>query len=281
MSIKEITLYTSGRPIIYFGARHWHYSLDQLISKAAIEGGAIGTSTDIGSKKIGKKGFGTIPHALEVIFAFRYGQNNAVLESTKAFDKWISKDIERVALVDFNNKEIEDTLRVLNELKEVSWIRIDTCGENIIQNALSFNNLKDKNGIMFTENKINEILKKYFNVSIKYSTIPKEDLNFWFGTGVTISGVYIIKKNLIINNMNNIKIMLTSGFGNILKVIAFMRAEKILKIKLYNSLGIGGLYNSRDATMDIVSVWKDDKTIIPLSKKGRTYNPNNRLQKLF
>ncbi len=60
-----------------------------------------------------------------------------------------------------------------------------------------------------------------------------------------------------------------------------MRAEKILKIRLYDSLGVGGLYHSRDATMDIVSVGKDKKNMIPISKKGREYRPNNRLQKFF
>lgn len=279
--MKEITSYTTNRPVIYFGARHWNYLSDKKISEAAIRGGAVGTSTDIGSSNLNKKGVGTIPHALEVIFGWVYGQENAVLEATKSFDKWISKKIERVALVDYNNKEIDDTIKIVNQLKNVTWIRLDTCGENIIQNSLSFDNLKDHNGIYYPEEKINQIIKEYFDVDIKYSTIPKEDLCFWFGNGVTISGVYLLKKTLISNNKPNIKIMLTSGFGNIMKVKAFSKAEKILKIKLYDSLGIGGLYPSRDATMDIVAVGKDNKTMTFISKKGRTYRPNSRLRKIF
>ncbi len=278
--MKEIVSYANNRPVIYFGSRHWSYLYDELISKAAIFGGAKGTSTNIGSKCINKKGIGTIPHALEVIFGWKYGQENAVLESTRSFDKWISKDIERVALVDYNNKEIDDTLRVVNEIKNVKWIRIDTCGENIIQNSLSYSNLKDQNGIFFQENEINKILKDYFNVEIQYSTIPKEDLDYWFGSGVSIAGVFLIRKKLLENN-KSVKILLSSGFGNLSKVMAFSRAEKILKIKLYDCLGVGGLYNSRDATMDIVSVGKDEKSMVMISKKGRKYNPNYKLKKIF
>ena len=63
-------------PITYFGARHYHWSLDEQIAKAALEGGAKQTSTDIGSSNIGLKGVGTIPHALTIILSSIYGKDS-------------------------------------------------------------------------------------------------------------------------------------------------------------------------------------------------------------
>jgi nicotinate phosphoribosyltransferase len=54
-------------PITHFGARHYHWSLDKEIAKAALEGGAVQTSTDIGSSNIGKEGVGTTPHILTLV----------------------------------------------------------------------------------------------------------------------------------------------------------------------------------------------------------------------
>ena len=59
------------------GPRHWHYELDADIAKAALDAGFIETSTDAGAKQFGKKGVGTIPHALENVMAHYYGKENA------------------------------------------------------------------------------------------------------------------------------------------------------------------------------------------------------------
>ena len=73
--------------------------------------------------------------------------------------------------------------------------------------------------------------------------------------------------------------LLTSGFGDVNKVKAFVAAEKALGIKLFDGLGVGGLYKPcRAATMDIVGVGDSPDSILPLSKKGRSYNPNPSLE---
>ena len=79
------------RPVVYFGARHWHWNRDKEIAEAAIKGGAVTTSTDAGSEVIGEQGVGTIPHALENVYAWEHGKDSAVLESTKAFDTLIRR----------------------------------------------------------------------------------------------------------------------------------------------------------------------------------------------
>lgn len=108
--MRAVVEAAGNRPVTYFGARHWHFKDDAAISKAAIDGGAVGASTDIGAAYAGKEGSGTIPHALESVYAWKDGREKAVLNATAAFDKHIPKNVIRVSLVDYNNKEIDDTL---------------------------------------------------------------------------------------------------------------------------------------------------------------------------
>ncbi len=131
-NVKKVVELVGGRPVFYFGARHWHYKYDKQISKSTFDGGVVGCSTDIGAETVGKKGIGTIPHALVIVFASKYGKENATLEATNAFDKWMNKDIKRIALVDTFNREVTDSLMVAKALgKRLYGVRIDTCGENL------------------------------------------------------------------------------------------------------------------------------------------------------
>jgi len=117
-NVEQIVELAKDRPVLYFGARHWHYSEDKDIASAAFAGGAFQAATDNGAKVAGKLGVGTIPHALENVYAYKYGKNKAVVESTKAFDKHMDLAIPRIALVDYNNKEISDTLDTIYALPQ-------------------------------------------------------------------------------------------------------------------------------------------------------------------
>ena len=80
----------------------------------------------------------------------------------------------------------------------------------------------------------------------------------------------------------DVKIILTSGFGDVKKVRAFIDAEKILGVRLFDELGVGGIFKPcRMATMDIVAVGETPETMEAISKVGRPYNPNPRLQQLY
>lgn len=242
-NMKKVVETSQGRPVSYFGARHWRFDKDEEITKAAYEGGAISASTDIASRTFGQEGVGTIPHALENIMAWKYGYENAVAEATKAFDEVIDPSIPRIALIDYANKEIDDSIATAKSLDgKLYAVRVDTCGENIAQGAVEGN-------------------KKY-----------------WEGNGVTISGVKALREALDNNGYRNVKIILTSGFGDSEKVKAFVDAEKELGMKLFDSLGVGGVYKSRMATMDIVTVGDNLDNMIPMSKIGRRYNPNPNLE---
>ncbi len=230
-NMEKIVKLVAPRPVSYFGARHWRYNNDGSFAGACCAAGAANCSTDIGAKAWGKdcKGVGTIPHSLEAIYHWKYGLINAVKESTKAFDQYMDIDIPRVALVDYANQEVTDSLRIAHI---VDAVRIDTCGENIMEGVLR-------------------------------------------PPGVGIGGVYCVRRLLDNNHFNKVKIILSSGFGNVVKVKAFLDAEKALNIKLFDGLGVGGVFESRMATADIIEVYDRE-----VHKVGREPKPNERLKRI-
>ena len=267
-NMRSIVDAVDGRPVYYFGARHWHWLEDNVISKAAARGGAAGFSTDRGAMSanndLNSEGIGTIPHALENIFAWALEHDEDTIEefinftvspvvaSTMAFNEIMDKSIPRIALIDYANDEINDSLDTLISVPELSGIRIDTCGENIGAG-------------------VEDILIKKPTL-LKYWTKP-----YWYSNGVSILGTLAVREALNENNGENVKITLSSGFGNLSKVKAFLEAEKILGVKLFDSLGVGQIYPSRAATMDITHVGRSADSLVAFSKAGRRYKPSHRL----
>ena len=90
-------------PITYFGARHYHWSLDKMIAGAALEGGAVQTSSDIGSSNIGLKGAGTTPHFLTIVLASMYGKEKATLVT----------DAESFEICEYGRRPGDDEIRRL------------------------------------------------------------------------------------------------------------------------------------------------------------------------
>ncbi len=257
---REVVDAANGRPVMYMGARHWRYDQDEAITRAANEGGATSASTDIGAATFGKVGAGTTPHVLENIMAWKYGRERAVLETILAFNKTVDPSVPRIILCDYRNKEITDTLACAEALEGKLWgPRIDTCGENV-----------GEGGLLYREQLENLVGSKL--------DIPAEDEKYWFGTGVTVAGVYAMRQALDKNGYQNAKIALSSGFAKAAKVKAFATAEKILGVKLFDLLGVGQVFESRAAKMDIVAVGETPETFVPIAKTGRGYNPNQRLE---
>jgi nicotinate phosphoribosyltransferase len=250
----------AGRPVSYFGARHWRFDKDAAIAYAAYKGGATSASTDIGAETFNQAGIGTSPHVLENIMAWKYGYEKSVPETMKAFDRVIDRKVPRIILVDYRNREITDALATAEALEgRLNGVRIDTCGENVAEGGL-------RHECNITNRLVNAI------------TIPEEDKKYWFGRGVTVTGVYAMRKNLDAYGYGNVKITLSSGFANPKKVAAFVRAEQILGMKLFDALGVGQVFESRAAKTDIVAVGETPETMVPISKTGRFYRPNPRLE---
>ncbi len=229
------------KTIMYFGARHWHWSRDAEISKAAMEGGFDSCATDIGAQAAGQdKGVGTIPHALIIIFAQLQGKDTATAQTTLAFDKHIDQAVARVALVDTFNREVDDTLATAEAIGKNLWgVRIDTAGENLAQGGLAQG--------------------------------PK----FHAGKGVTVSAVRAMRDALDAAGHQSVNIVLSSGFGDTDKLRTFVEAEK-KDGRLFESLGIGGLFPSRMVTADVVRVDGQD-----IAKNGRRFLQNPRLRRVL
>jgi nicotinate phosphoribosyltransferase len=302
--MKEIVEIAGGRDVFYMGARHWRYDSDRALAAAAIAGGAAGASTDIGAEVAGLKGMGTIPHALENIMAWRYGADRAVVEATRAFDAVMDPAIPRIALIDYNNREISDSLTTARELNgALNGVRVDTCGENVAQGAIPheavlkslLDSLASGDEIDLVE--LEEVAEQNAPGSFDIQEVHRwidtattihesgieisdQDLQYWAGTGVTISGVFALRQGLDLAGNSDVDIILSSGFGKKEKVEAFVRAEEILGAKLFEALGVGGLYDARMSTMDIVAVADEaaDLDDNPFSKIGRTYQPNAKLK---
>jgi len=268
-NMRKVVELTGGRPVSYFGARHWSYTEDQAIAYAAFKGGASSCSTDAGAATVGQIGQGTIPHALENIYAWKYGKENAVVEATLAFDRVIDPSVPRIALIDYNNRELDDSVAVADALKgKLYGVRVDTCGENVAQGALISPRCEEA--------------EAWKAQGIRLPPDDASEARFWYGTGVTVTGVYALRKALDQFGHKDVKIILTSGFGDPAKVQAFVDAENTLGVKLFDGLGVGGIYKPcRMATMDIVAVGNTAETMIPLSKVGRPYNANPRLERML
>lgn len=228
-------------PVFYFGARHYDPKHDSEIAKICKEAGFVGTSTDNGAKHFNSKGIGTIPHALilsvyaNMIENQDFSSNPTVL-STELFDKHMPKDVPRIALIDTFNREISDSVEVATRIKNLSGIRVDTCGENRAQ-----------------------ILRQ----SIETGKYVK-------GNGVTIESVWNLRTVL----PKEIAITVSSGF-NAEKTKAFMEFSNMYKsingFPLFNSIGTGSLLpRTVMTTSDIVSFFsKKDNCWKQLSKVGR------------
>lgn len=265
-TMRQIVAAAGGRPVSYFGARHWDFREDAAIAHAAFEGGATSASTDIGAQTAGLEGTGTIPHALENIIALYHGKDRAVVESTLAFDRHIDPSVPRIALIDYNNREIDDSITTANALNgRLYAVRVDTCGENVAQGAVPALSSQEAD--------------TWRDAGLPLPSATDPDAKFWVGTGVTITGVYALRKALDAADHSSVKIFLTSGFGDINKVNAFVQAEKLLDTKLFDALGVGGIYKPcRASTMDIVMAGENEQSMIPVSKVGRSYKPNPALK---
>ncbi len=238
--MKRLSAIYEGKPITYFGARHYHWSLDKEIAAAAMRGGAVQTSTDTGSSNIGKEGVGTTPHLLTIVLASIYGRETATLKTAELFDKYMPKDIPRVTLIDTFNREMADSLMVAKYFGiRKNIFRIDTCGENLGEGGTA------------------------------YLAGDGRDPHYRIGRGVTIELAVNMRNNLIRNGFGEYTdIFLSSGFGDEEKAKAFMEADQSFRKRtgydLFAGVGIGELTPARFCTADIFEI--EGK---PFSKTGR------------
>jgi nicotinate phosphoribosyltransferase len=106
--------------VLSFGTRRTHPALAPTVERAAYIAGLEGLSNVLGSKLLGVKPAGTMPHALILCFG---DQKAAWL----AFDEAVSEDTPRIALIDTLWDEKAEAILALETLKDRLWgVRLDT-----------------------------------------------------------------------------------------------------------------------------------------------------------
>lgn len=119
--VKRVVEAARPKKVLFFPARFDHYSLQTGDGYAAFISGALGVSTDANAAWWGVRGEGTIPHGLIA------GYSGNTVEACLAFDKYMPKNIKRIALVDFENNCVKTSLDVARALGKKLWaVRLDT-----------------------------------------------------------------------------------------------------------------------------------------------------------
>lgn len=239
----------TGIPLLYFGARHYHPLQDNELAGAALENGAVQTSTDVGSSNISEQGVGTTPHILTLALASEYGKENATRKTAELFDTYMDDSIPRVTLVDTFNREIDDALAVCESMEERygdDWehsFRVDTCGENVAQGADSY------------------------DLDDVFADVDLGD--YADGSGVRVAGVAALRDTLIEEGYgDNTDIVLSSGMGNPEKAEAFVNAQNAYVEErgydLFTSVGAGSFADGVHCTADMYEADGE-----PMYKDGR------------
>lgn len=109
------------KPIYYFGARSDHARLQPGDGLSAHVGGAASVSTDAQGALTGRKGVGTVPHALIAA----YGGDTVA--AALAVSKVLPRETPLIALVDYDNDSVATSLAVARALEGRLWgVRLDT-----------------------------------------------------------------------------------------------------------------------------------------------------------
>ncbi len=129
-NVREALAAAAGKPVLFFGARHDHYSVQRLDGYAAHLAGITDVSTDAQGDLWGAEGMGTIPHSLIA------AMGGDTVRATRAFAETFHPRVKVIALVDFDNDCVGTSLAVARDLGERLWgVRLDTA-PNLVDRSL-------------------------------------------------------------------------------------------------------------------------------------------------
>ncbi|WP_141433780.1 nicotinate phosphoribosyltransferase [Bacillus sp. 03113] len=118
--VKAADIAGKQKQVIFMGDRDDHYTTQAGDGYAAYIGGATAQATHAMNEWWGKSGMGTMPHALIQLF------EGDIVAATKAYHETYPND-EIIALVDYNNDAITDSLKVARVFgSELKGVRVDT-----------------------------------------------------------------------------------------------------------------------------------------------------------
>jgi len=134
-----------GKQVLFFADRFDHFATQGGDGYASKIGGAQGVATDAMAAWFGERGLGTMPHALIAA----YGGDTTL--ATEKFHQYYP-NINTIALVDFHNNCVGDSLKAARRLGERLWgVRLDTA-ENIVDISIAADTdipAEDKYGVSY------------------------------------------------------------------------------------------------------------------------------------
>jgi len=141
-NVHNVIKAANGKPVLFFPARYDIWQTQESDGYAAMIGGIKGFSTDANALASGSKGLGTIPHALICTY------KGDTVAATTAFDKYISPDISRIALVDFDNDCVNTSLAVARKLgRKLAGVRLDTSANMVDKSVQNPNGMYSPTGV--------------------------------------------------------------------------------------------------------------------------------------
>jgi nicotinate phosphoribosyltransferase len=130
-NVREVVDAASGKPILFFPARHDHWLVQTGDGFAAHLAGAIGVSTDAQASWWGGRGVGTVPHGLIAA----YGGDTVA--AADAFVRRYADEVNVTVLVDFENDSVATAVAVADALGGRLWgVRLDTSGALVDRSLL-------------------------------------------------------------------------------------------------------------------------------------------------
>jgi len=119
-NVHNVVKAAKDKAVIFMGDRDDHFSLQQGDGYAAYVGGSSAQATHAMNAWWGSEGIGTMPHALIQLF------DGDLVAAAKAYIETYPAD-DFIALVDYNNDVITDSLRVADAIGDkLRGVRVDT-----------------------------------------------------------------------------------------------------------------------------------------------------------
>lgn len=121
-NVSHVVEAARGKPVLFFADRFDRYNNQTADGYAAHIGGAAGVASDTMGSWWGADGMGTMPHALVAMF------DGSPAVAAQQYHKYYP-DSNVIALVDYNNNCVADSLKAAHVLGTDLWgVRLDTSG---------------------------------------------------------------------------------------------------------------------------------------------------------
>jgi nicotinate phosphoribosyltransferase len=127
---RRVVEAAAPKEVLFFPARHDHWTVQAGDGYAAHLAGASGVSTDAQASWWGGSGLGTVPHALIAA----YGGDTVL--ATRKFADCIAPEVRLISLVDFENDCVRTSVQVAQSLGDRLYgVRLDT-SETLVDRSL-------------------------------------------------------------------------------------------------------------------------------------------------